>query len=222
MVIVGLTGSIGMGKSTAASLLRSRGLPIYDSDRSVHALLARGGKAVPKITRVFPDVIEDGAVNRRRLGERVFRDEDALRRLEAIIHPLVREVQDRFLKRCAARREEVVILDIPLLFELGLDARCDLTIVVTAPAFLQAARVLARPGMTRQKLDGILSRQIPDAEKRRRCDFVVQTGAGKRPTLLQLTRIARVASDLAPRRWPPNRYAEKVCAGGGRDARNRS
>jgi dephospho-CoA kinase len=186
MVILGLTGSIAMGKTTAAGMLRYLGLPVHDSDAAVHRLLGRGGRAVAPIAKAFPGTVKDGAVDRKALGERVFSDPEALKRLEAIVHPLVREVQTKFLKRAAARRREIVVLDVPLLFETGGDKLCDATIVVSAPAFLQRARVLARGGMTREKLDSVLARQMSDAEKRRRADFVVPSGLGRAVTLRRL------------------------------------
>ena len=206
MIILGLTGSIGMGKSTAARMLRRFGVPVHDADRVVHGLLAKGGAAVAAVEMVFgPDVIRDGAVDRPRLGARVFGDRAALGRLEAILHPLVRRAERRFLALAAARRAKVVVLDIPLLFETGGQRRMDATVVVTAPAFIQRLRVLARPGMSADKLDAILRRQTPDAEKRRRADFLVQTGLGKGPALRRLKRIVTIARARPGRRWPPRR-----------------
>jgi dephospho-CoA kinase len=190
MRIVGLTGSIGMGKSTAAAMLRRQGIWVHDADKTVHALLGRGGAAVPAIAKAFPGVVKDGAVDRVALGQRVFGDAPALRRLEAIVHPLVREHTDRFLAAAARARRPVVVLDIPLLFETG-GRRCDAALVVTAPAYLQTQRVLRRPGMTRDKLAAILARQMPDREKRRRADAVVTSGLGKAVTYRQLSRSLR-------------------------------
>ena len=203
MVIVGLTGSIGMGKTTAAAMLRRLGVPVHDSDAVVHEFLGPGGRAVAEIDRDFPSVVRDGAVDRRALGERVFGDDAALRKLEAIVHPLVHEAQLRFLKQAAARRDRLVVLDIPLLFEIGGDARCDATIVVSAPPFLQKARVLSRAGMTRETFERILARQIPDSEKRRRADFVVPSGLGRGPTLRRLKQIVTLLRDRRGRKWPP-------------------
>lgn len=205
MIVVGLTGSIGMGKTTAARMLGAMGLPVHDSDAVVHRLLGRGGAAVAAVGAAFPEVVSQGAVDRAVLGARVFEDAAALARLEAIVHPLARRVQDRFLRRCASRRSPVAVLDIPLLFELGLDSRCDACVVVTAPRFVQEARVLSRPGMTREKFEGILSRQMPDIEKRRRADFLVPTGSGRRRTLLRLRAAVAAAAGRPPRRWPPGR-----------------
>ena len=189
MVILGLTGSIGMGKSTAAGMFRQMGIRVYDSDASVHLLLGQGGRAVPAIKAAFPGVVEDGAVNRKALGEKVFGDAAALKMLEAIVHPLVRRVQEDFIKRAAARREKIVVLDVPLLFETDGDEVCDAVIVVSAPRFLQQARVLARGGMTKDKFDAVLARQMSDLDKRRRADFVVPSGLGRALTLRRLKEI---------------------------------
>jgi len=210
MIILGLTGSIGMGKSTAAAMFRRLGVPVYDSDATVHFMLERGGAAVELIDAAFPGVVADGAVDRDVLGKRVFGDDKALKRLEAIVHPLARQAQDQFLKRCAARRLPLVVLDIPLLFEVMLDVRCDASVVVSAPAFIQSARVLARPGMTREKFDGIMARQIPDLVKRRCADFVVPSGRGRAETLRHLAQIARLMKQVPPAHWPPRAYAERT------------
>ncbi|MDF1747235.1 MAG: dephospho-CoA kinase [Alphaproteobacteria bacterium] len=186
MIVIGLTGSIGMGKSTASAMLKRLGCAIHDADATVHKLTGPGGAAVAAIEAAFPGTTENGAVNRAALGPQVFGDPIALKRLEAILHPLVSYERDQFLKRCALQRRKVAVLDVPLLFETGGDARCDITIVVTAPLFLQAQRVLARPGMTPQKLMDIRKRQMPEAEKRHRADVVIWTSLGRRPVLRQL------------------------------------
>lgn len=197
MIILGLTGSIGMGKTSAARALRRLGVPVHDADAAVHRLLGPGGKAVPAIQALFPTAVEAGAnrkaaVNRQRLGGIVFADPAALRRLESVLHPLVRKEEQAFLKRMRRRRKRIIVLDIPLLYETGGAARVDAVIVVSAPAILQARRVLARPGMTQQKFAQILQQQMPDAEKRRRADFVVSTGLGHDRSLRQLKRIVRL------------------------------
>ncbi len=207
MVIFGLTGSIGMGKTTAAGMLRRLGVPVHDADRTVHRLLGAGGGAVAAVRAAFgPGVVgADGGIDRRLLGARVFRDPAALACLERILHPLVRQAERRFLATAARRRNRVVALDVPLLFETNGTRRVDATVVVSAPVFVQRARVLARPGMTAGKLDGILERQLPDVLKRRQADFVVRTGIGKAHALRQ---IARIVSILAVRRgahWPGRR-----------------
>jgi dephospho-CoA kinase len=194
MIVVGLTGSIGMGKSTAAALLRRLGVPVHDADAAVHRLLGRGGAAVKAVAAAFPGTARKAGIDRAALGRRVFGDAASLRRLEDILHPLVRADTDRFLRRMAARRVPLVVLDIPLLFESGGARRCDAVIVVSAPAFLQRARVLARPGMSAARLAAILAKQMPDGEKRRRADFVVPTGLGRRLTLRRLAEIVRVLS----------------------------
>ena len=178
MIVLGLTGSIGMGKSTTGRMFADEGALVWDADAAVHRLYARGGAAVEPLGRAFPGVVADDAVDRTRLAEALGRDEGAFKRLEAIVHPLV--AQDRAEDLAAARAEGVrlAVLDIPLLFETGGDQFVDAVVVVTADAEVQAARVLARPGMTRDRFEAILARQTPDAEKRRRADFLVDTGRG--------------------------------------------
>jgi len=210
MIVLGLTGSIGMGKSTAAGMFRRMGIPVCDSDAIVHRLLAKGGAAVGPIGRAFDGVVRDGAVDRSALGRQVFGDPEALRKLEAIVHPLVHASQARFLRVTMRRREAIVVLDVPLLFEGGTDRCCDATVVVTAPRFLQEQRVLSRPGMTRERLVGTLARQMPDAEKRHRADFVVQTGIGRRHTLKRLADIVTLMKVRRGTKWPaasPERWA---------------
>ena len=174
--VLGLTGSIGMGKSTTAQIFEKRGVPLHDADAAVHRL--HRGRAAAPIESAFPGTVIDGAVDRAKLGAAVLGKPDALRRLEAIIHPLVREEEEAFLARCRREGAELAIIDVPLLLETGGEARCDAVLVVTAPAEVQRQRVLARPGMTADKLDAILSRQMPDAEKRRRAHFLVDTSRG--------------------------------------------
>lgn len=206
MVIVGLTGSIGMGKTTAARMLRCMGVPVYDSDAVVHRMLGPGGAAVAAVAKAFPATVRDGEVDRQALGERVFSEPAALRTLESIIHPRVRCEERSFLKRAALRRVPLVVLDIPLLFETGGDARCDATVVVSAPAFLQRQRVLSRSGMTEDKFEAVLARQMTDAEKRRRADFVVPTGLGRSVTFAALQDIVRRLRFRRGTRWPPPPY----------------
>ena len=187
MILVGLTGSIGMGKSTAAQALKRLGLPVHDADAVVHRLLAPGGRAVAAVLVAFPDVgTPDGSIDRRKLGAQVFGDAAALKRLEAILHPLVRTAKRRFLAAAARRRRRVVVLDVPLLYETGGERACDAVLVVSAPRFLQRQRVMARPGMTPEKFQGILAKQMPDAEKRRRTRYVIPTGLGRRVSLDRL------------------------------------
>jgi dephospho-CoA kinase len=191
MKVLGLTGSIAMGKTTAARMLRRLGVPVHDADAAVHRALGKGGPAVPEIARLWPDAVTDGAVDRAVLGARVFEDTKALDRLEAIMHPLARRSSEAFLARHRRLRTPLVVLDIPLLFETGSQARCDAVAVVSAPHWLQAQRVLARPGMTTERLAAIRARQMPDREKRRRAQYVVETGLGKRYTLMKLAEIVR-------------------------------
>lgn len=188
MKILGLTGSIAMGKSTAAAMLRRFKIPVHDADACVHLLFARGGRAVGPIGDAFPGVVDGGAVNRVELGARVFNDTPALRKLESIVHPLVRDERDRFIARHRRRRAPFVVLDVPLLFETKGQSICDEVIVVSAPAFLQRRRALARPGMTEEKFTSILARQMPDFQKRRRADVVISTGLGFADTHRRLTR----------------------------------
>ena len=178
MIVLGLTGSIGMGKSTTAGLFAAEGVPVYDSDAAVHALYAAGGAAVGAVEALFPGVVEAGAINRTLLSARVVGDPEGLKRLEAAVHPLVSERRAAFLARAKAEGAQVVVLDIPLLFETGGDGQVDKVVVVSAPEEVQRARVLARPGMTPEKLDAILARQTPDAEKLAKADFVIDTGSG--------------------------------------------
>src|SRR5579872_6774145 len=173
MKILGLTGGIGMGKSTAAALLTDLGVPVYDADRAVHALLAPGGAAVKAVVRAFPAAKAGRGVSRLKLGKLVFGKPGALKRLEAILHPLVRRQENAFLRRMRARRAPLVVLDIPLLYETGGERRCDAVIVVSAPRRVQRARVMARPNMTEQRFRAILAKQMPDHEKRRRADYIV-------------------------------------------------
>lgn len=174
--ILGLTGSIGMGKSTTAALFRERGIPVHDADASVHALYR--GRAMPLIAAAFPDAVQDGVVDRPRLSAAVLGRPEAMARLEAIIHPLVREEEEAFLRRCRESGRGFAVLDVPLLLETSGEGRCDAVLVVSAPADIQRARVLARPGMTAERFEAILARQMPDAEKRARAHFIVDTARG--------------------------------------------
>jgi dephospho-CoA kinase len=176
MFILGLTGSIGMGKTTTAQLFAGEGVPVHDSDAAVHRLYE--GEAVGAIEAAFPGTTANGLVDRQKLGAMVVGDVAALKRLEAIVHPLVRQSETRFLEQARARGEKIVLLDIPLLYETGGDQRVDAVVVVTAPADMQRRRVLTRPGMTPDKLDALLAKQMPDSEKRARADFIVDSGGG--------------------------------------------
>lgn len=176
MIRLGLTGSIGMGKSTTAKLFAAAGVPVYDADAAVHALYA--GKAAIEIEQAFAGTVKDGKVDRRLLGEQVIGKPDALKRLEAIVHPLVREAELAFLEAARKERHRIVVLDIPLLFETGGLERVDAVVVVTADAQVQRQRVLERPGMNVEQFEAILARQMPDAEKRLRAHFIVNSGFG--------------------------------------------
>lgn len=186
MFILGLTGSIGMGKSTTAEMLRRLGVPVHDADAEVHRVLAGDPQVRAEIAARFPAAVRGDAVDRKALGAIVFADPAARRDLEAILHPRVRAATRRFLRRHAIARAPLVVLDIPLLYETGSETRVDAVLVVTAPRFLQAQRVLRRPGMTAERFRGIVASQLPDREKRRRADFVVETGIGKAYTFRKL------------------------------------
>jgi dephospho-CoA kinase len=203
MRVLGLTGGIAMGKSTAARQLRRLGLPLHDADAAVHRLYAKGGPAVPAIRARFPEAVVEGRVDRQVLGRLVFGRADELKALERILHPLVRQATRRFLRREALRGRRLVALDIPLLFETGGERLCDFVVVVSAPAFLQRQRALRRPGMTAARLDAILARQTPDHVKRRRADAVVPTGLGYGFALRHLKRAVRLAGKAPRRAWPP-------------------
>jgi len=176
--LIGLTGSIGMGKSETAKMFAKLGIPVYDSDAAVHRLYEKGGAAVAEIEKAFLGCVVDGAVDRTALTAVLTADKQRFQELERIVHPLVAREQQRFLQDAMAAGAEMVLLDIPLLFETGGHARMDAVVVVSAPADVQRARVLARPGMSAGKLDHILARQVPDAEKRARAHFVIETGKG--------------------------------------------
>ncbi len=174
--VLGLTGSIGMGKSATAAMFRARGVPVHDADATVHELYR--GEAAPLIEAAFPGTTQDGAVDRTLLSARVLGDDEAMRRLEALVHPLVRAAEIAFVRRAVEARVPLVVLDVPLLMERDADLRCDAVLVVTADPAVQKARVLARPGMTEERFAAILARQIPDSEKRRRAHVVIDTGRG--------------------------------------------
>jgi dephospho-CoA kinase len=179
MIVIGLTGSIGMGKSTTARMFADAGIPVHDSDEAVHRIYE--GPDAALIEKAFPGTLVDGKVDRGRLGERILGDREAMKRLESIVHPLVRRDADAAAARPRAAGAPAVLLDIPLLFETGGTDRVDRIVVVSAPADIQRERVLARPGMTPEKFEAILARQVPDAEKRRRADHVIDTGQGLEP-----------------------------------------
>ena len=209
MVILGLTGSIGMGKSTVALAFRRLGVPVHDADRCVHELTARSGGAVDAVKAAFPGVVRSGTVDHGALAGLVFNRPSALARLEGILHPMVRRRQFRFLQTAARARHRVVVLDVPLLYETGGDEFCDAVVVVSAPAFVQAERVLRRSGMTRERLVAILCRQVSDAQKRRRADFVVATGLDRSSSLKSVRKIVRVTRQWRGTHWPPRPRARQ-------------
>jgi dephospho-CoA kinase len=198
MIVLGLTGSIGMGKSTAAGFFTDEGVPVYDADQAVHRLYA--GAAADAIEAAFPGSTVGGAVDRALLSPQVLGDPAALRRLEAIVHPLVRREEEQFLADAEAAGAEVVVLNIPLLFETGGDKRTDAVVVVSAPAEMQRERVMSRPGMTEEKFARLLAQQVPDAEKRRRAAFVVDSSKDFDSTRAQVRAILDKARRLPRRR----------------------
>jgi dephospho-CoA kinase len=218
MIVVGLTGSIGMGKSNAASVLRRLRVPVHDADAAVHRLLGPGGRAVRPVGAAFPESLREDRIDRKILGDLVFGDTPKLKRLEAILHPLVRRSSRAFLMSAALRRERLVVLDIPLLFESGGENAVDLVIVVSAPPRIQRQRVLARPGMSEPKFGAILARQVPDHEKRRRAQFVVRSGGHRGETFRQVRQIVDAIRKMkiTGTHWPPRRQGPY---GGGRGKR---
>jgi dephospho-CoA kinase len=198
MFVLGLTGSLGMGKSTTARFFAEAGVPVHDADAVVHRIYE--GEAVPLIEAAFPGTTADGKVDRSKLAACVLDDPAALKRLEDIVHPLVHEAERRLLAEAEARGESVVVLDIPLLFETGGDRRVDAVVVVSAPPDVQRSRVLERPGMTIEKFESILAKQMPDAEKRRRADFVVDTSQGFEAARAQVRAILAAVAKMPKRR----------------------
>ncbi|MBL8552999.1 MAG: dephospho-CoA kinase [Phenylobacterium sp.] len=189
MKVIGLTGSIGMGKSTTAAMFRDAGIPVYDADAAVHDLYDEGGAAVGPVGEAFPGVVKGGRVDREELRRRVLGQPDELKRLNAIVHPLVGRDRVGFFKAAEASGADMVVLDVPLLYETGGHANVDAVVVVSAPPEMQRERVLARPGMTPDRLDAILAQQLADAEKRARAHYVVDTGRGLEHAQAQVTDI---------------------------------
>jgi dephospho-CoA kinase len=179
MIIIGLTGGIGMGKSTVAGQFAKLGAKICSADACVHKLLGKGGAAVAKVQKHFPDSVKAGIVDRKILGQIVFSDKEKLKLLENILHPMVQEMKNDFINKSRRLGAEIVVLDIPLLFETSGENRVDYTVVVSAPAFIQKQRVMARKGMTAEKFERIIASQMQDLEKRNRADFVIPTSLGK-------------------------------------------
>ena len=197
MIHIGLTGSIGMGKSTTAQMFREAGVPVYDADAAVADLYVRGGAAVEPLEAAFPGVTRDGAVDREALRLRVLGDDAAMTRLNAVVHPLLGRDRLAFHAQAEATGADILVFDIPLLFETGGERNMDAVVVVTAPAAVQRARVLAREGMTPERLDAILARQTPDAHKRERADFVIDTGQGLEAARAEVARVLAAVRDPA-------------------------
>jgi dephospho-CoA kinase len=197
VITIGLTGSIGMGKSTTAQMFAEAGAPVYDADAEVRRLYAPGGEAVPLVEAAFPGVVRDGGVDRGLLGARVLGDPEALKRLNGIVWPLMGARRQAFFDHAREIKAPFVVLDIPLLYETGGEKKVDVVVVVSAPAALQSQRVLAREGMTQDKLDAILAAQLPDAQKRARADFVVDTSEGLQSARAQVEAILAALRERA-------------------------
>lgn len=198
MLVLGLTGSIGMGKSTTAKFFAEEGVPVLDADATVHALYE--GEAVAAVEAAFPGSTANGKVDRRKLGSMVIGNAEAIKRLEAIVHPLYRAVEQRFLSRGKVDAAPLVVLDVPLLFETGGEKRVDAVVVVSAPAETQQARLLEREGMTLDKIEALVAKQMSDAEKRARADFIVDTSQGFDSARAQVRGILARAANLPQRR----------------------
>jgi dephospho-CoA kinase len=198
MFVIGLTGSIGMGKSTTARFFAEAGVPVHDADATVHRLYE--GEAAPAIEAAFPGTTSGGKVDRVKLAERVLGDQAALRQLQSIVHPLVREAEVRFLAEAERKGAPVAVLDIPLLFETGGQERVDAVVTVSAPAEVQRARLLQRAGMTEEKLEALIANQLADAEKRRRADFIVDSSQGLEAARAQVDEILRQVANMPKRR----------------------
>lgn len=189
MIVIGLTGSIGMGKTTAAKMFAEMGVPIYSADDAVHRLYA--GRAAPLIEKAFPGTVTNGVVDRQKLSAQVLGNAQALKQLEAIVHPLVRQEEAAFMDKAIKEKADIVLLDIPLLFETGAEHRVDKIVVVSAPEEIQRQRVLARPEMTIEKLESILARQMPDAQKREKADYIIDTSGSFEATRQQIENILK-------------------------------
>lgn len=235
MVILGLTGCIAMGKTAAADMFRRLGVRVHDADETVHRLLGRGGRAVAAVEAAFPGAGRGGAIDHETVAKRVFNNPEALKRLENILHPLVRMDQRRFLSAAARRGETLVVLDVPLLFETGGNEICSSVAVVSAPELVQTERLLKRPGMTRERIHAIRGLQMSDGEKKRRADYVIQTGLGRAFTMRKIKTIVHDlradANSGSGTRYPPLRCPRSRCLHqnripvfmkGQRHARNRS
>jgi len=202
MIILGLTGSIGMGKTTASDSFRRFGIPVHNADWAAHDMMRKGGEAVRSMAAMFPAAICKGGVDRQIIAQEVFADAKALDRVEKILHPLVRLRERRFLNHCARQCRSMVVLDVPLLFETNGERRCDGVITVSAPKIVQRQRVMGRPGMSLERFHAILARQLSDEEKRKRSDFIVLTGIGRHFSFLQIQKIVRLTKRWKGKHWP--------------------
>ncbi len=211
MIILGLTGNIGMGKSTVAEMFRYLGFPTQDADKVVHGLMGPNGEALPMVNAAFPNSVDDDGVDRAKLGEMVFGNPEKLRELEEILYPLVNKKRKEFLDQSLRKKAQIAILDVPLLFEKGLDKSCDFTAVVRAPDIIQRQRVLKRPDMTVEKFNNIKSQQMPIQQKMLKADFVIQTGLGKGKTMREVKDIVALLCDpKALEKWQAQRPAIKA------------
>jgi dephospho-CoA kinase len=213
MLIIGLTGSIGMGKTETAKMFARHGIPVCDADATVHFLYDKGGVAVEPIRAMFPEAVVEDRVDRDLLGKAVLGKPEAMRKLEAAVHPLVRLAQRDFLEKAAAAGATMAVIDVPLLFETGGERRVDVVVVVSAPAEMQRQRVLARPGMTVEKFELILRKQVPDAEKRARADFVVDSSKGLAHAERQVVAIIEALKHRPGKVWAANQQHARDRAG---------
>jgi dephospho-CoA kinase len=217
MLIIGLTGSIGMGKTETAKMFARQGIPVCDSDATVHLLYDKGGLAVEPVRELFPEAVVEGRVDRDLLSRAVLGKPEALKKLESVVHPLVGLAQRDFLQKAAASGAKMAVIDVPLLFETGGEKRVDVVVVVSAPAELQRKRVLARPGMTAEKFELIVKKQVSDAEKRRRADFVVESGHGLAHAEAQVVAIIEALKHRPGTIWMANQQHARDRAGHGDD-----
>ncbi|MCK9993572.1 MAG: dephospho-CoA kinase [Alphaproteobacteria bacterium] len=201
MVIVGLTGSIGMGKSETAKMFRRLGIAVYDADAAVHGIYAPGGSAVAPIEEAFPGVTGPNGVDRDALAKRVLNDPAALKKLESIVHPLVGLEQQKFLAQAAAEKAEMIVIDVPLLYETGGQKRVDCVVLVSAPYELQRERVLERPGMSEEKFQSILAKQVPDAHKREQADYIIDSSKGLEAAMAQVEALIPLLRKVPARAW---------------------
>lgn len=207
MVIVGLTGSIGMGKSETAKMFRALGIAVYDADAAVHAIYAPGGAAVAPVEAAFPGVTGAGGIDRELLAKRVLNDPAALKILEAIVHPLVGLEQMKFLQRASDEKADIVVIDVPLLYETGGEKRVDCVVLVSAPYELQRERVLQRPNMSEEKFQAILAKQVPDSEKRRKADFIIDSSQGLEAAAAQVKALIPLLKAVPARAWNTRKQA---------------